>query len=196
MAKKGRRKWRSLLVEPFEQVKLGLIFLTVNCIFAALILGVFGYYVYDIYKAVSVYFQMTQQESYLTIYKFAVPVSVAIGLIVVFVAVTLYASIRYTHEIYGPLVSIHRFLDDLLVGRKPGIINLRESDQLQDLANKLNSIAERMIDDQRSGPMIQVHRFVDELLAGKTPAALQLRDADQFKELATKLNTLATRISK
>ena len=196
MAKKGRRKWRSLLVEPFEQVKLGLIFLTVNCLFATLILGVFGYYVYDIYKAVSVYFQMTQQESYLTIYKFVVPLSAAIGLIVVFVGVTLYASIKYTHEIYGPLVSIHRFLDELLQGQKPSIINLRESDQLQDLANKLNNIAERMIDDQRSGPMVQVHRFVDDMLAGKKPAPLQLRDSDHFKELASKLNTLAAKMPK
>lgn len=195
MAQKGRRRWRSLLVEPFEQVKLGLIFLMVNSIFGALILGVFGYYVYDIYKAVSVYFQLTQQESYLTLYKFVVPLSAAAGLILLFVLITLYASIKYTHEIYGPLVSIHRFLDDLLSGRKPGVINLRESDQLQDLANKLNSIAERMIDDQRSGPMVQVHRFLDELMAGKRPSPLQLRDADQFKELATKLNALANKIS-
>jgi hypothetical protein len=196
MVQKGRRRgFRSLLVEPFEQVKLGLLFLLVNTLFAVLMLGTFGWYVWDIYKAVSVYFQLSHQESELALAKFYLPVGMIVGLVILFVATTLYVSIRYTHEIYGPLVSIHRFLDELLGGRKPPTINLRESDQLQDLAGKLNNVAERMMDDNRGGPMVAIHRFLDDLNAGRKPTPLALREGDHYRELATKLNTLSEKIN-
>jgi hypothetical protein len=100
-------------------------------------------------------------------------------------------SVRYTHEIYGPLVSIHRFLDDILSGRSSVPIQLRESDQLKDLAQKLNSVAERMVNDQRAGPLVAIHRYLDDLIEGKEPAPLKLRDNDHFAELADKLTRLA-----
>jgi hypothetical protein len=195
MVQKGRRRgFRSLLVEPFEQVKLGLLFLLVNTLFAVLMLGTFGWYVWDIYKAVSVYFQLSHQESELALAKFYLPVGIILGLVLLFVATTLYVSIRYTHEIYGPLVSIHRFLDDLLGGRKPPIITLRESDQLQDLAGKLNNIAERMVEDNRGGPMVAIHRFLDDLNSGRKPTPLALREGDHYRELAAKLNALSEKM--
>ena len=195
MVQKGRRRgFRSLLVEPFEQVKLGLLFLLVNTLFAVLMLGTFGWYVWDIYKAVSVYFQLSHQESELALAKFYLPVGIILGLVLLFVATTLYVSIRYTHEIYGPLVSIHRFLDDLLGGRKPPTITLRESDQLQDLAGKLNNIAERMIEDNRGGPMVAIHRFLDDLNSGRKPTPLALREGDHYRELAAKLNALSEKM--
>jgi len=142
MPQAGRRRGvQSLLVDPYRQVKLGLLFLVLNCVFAVLILGVFGYYVLDIYKAVSLYFQLSNQESQLALQKFFWPLAVVFGLIALFVLSTLYISVKYTHQIYGPLVSIHRFLDELLAGRRPAELSLRESDQLQDLAEKLNKVA-------------------------------------------------------
>ncbi len=144
--KKGRRKgFQSLLVEPYKQVKLGLLFLILNFVFAFAIVGVFGYYIWDIYQTISAYFALSQQESILTLQKFMWPFSIGTGLIVIFILATLYVSIRYTHEIYGPLVSIHRYLDDILEGKKPTPLQLRESDQLQDLANKLNLISDKIM---------------------------------------------------
>lgn len=190
MAQGRRRGFASWFVEPYKQVRLGLMFLLVNFVFAAMIIGVFGYYIFEMYGAVVTYFKLSQQESILAAQKFTLPLMAGAALIVVFVITTILVSVRYTHEIYGPLVSIHRFLDDVLSGRSAAPINLRESDQLQDLATKLNSVAERMLNDQRSGPMVAIHRYLDELLAGKTPQALKLRDDDQFAELASKLNKL------
>lgn len=142
---KGRRKGvKSLLVEPYKQVKLGLMFLLVNLVFSVLIVTVFGYFLWDIYRTISTYFHLTEQESILTMGKFAWPAIIGGSLIGLFVLTTLLVSIRYTHEIYGPLVSIHRFLDDVLEGRKPHNLQLRESDQLKDLATKLNKVATLM----------------------------------------------------
>lgn len=175
---------------------MGLMFLLVNIVFAILILSVFGYYVIDIYRAVTLYFQLNDQESMMTLEKFGVPIAIGTLLIFLFVITTIMVSVRYTHGIYGPLVSIHRFLDELLEGKRPSNIQIRESDQLRDLAEKLNRLTERMFTDPRSGAMVAIHRYVDELVEGKDPGSLALREGDLMQELATKLNKLNAKFSK
>lgn len=190
MAKGRRRGFASWFVEPYKQVRLGLMFLLVNGVFAAVFVSVFGYYVLEMYEVMVTYFKLSGQESATTLDKFLVPLAIGTSIIVIFIFTTILVSVRYTHEIYGPLVSIHRFLDDLLAGRTPNPIHLRESDQLQDLANKLNNLSERLMSDQRSGPLVAIHRYLDEVLEGKTPAPLKLRENDHFAELASKLTLL------
>ena len=195
MGTQGRRRgFASWFVEPYKQVRLGIVVLMVNFLFAILILGVFGYYVWDMYQAVSVYFKLSEGESLVTMKKFAVPLLICGSLIVVFVVATILVSVRFTHEIYGPLVSIHRYLDDVLAGHVPQPIQLRESDQLKDLADKLNSVAERLAVDQRAGTMIAVYRFLDDLGEGRKPQPIKLRDNDRMTELVEKLNKLAERV--
>jgi len=193
MAKGRRRGFVSWFVEPYKQVRLGLMFLLVNFAFSALIVGVFGYFVLDMYDAVVTYFKLSGAESAMTQQKFGVPIAIGGALIVLFVLTTILVSVRYTHEIYGPLVSIHRYLDEILGGRAPSPINLRESDQLKDLAGKLNLMAERLVTDNRAGPLVAVHRFLDEMIEGKNPQPLKLRDNDHFFDLAAKLNKLAAK---
>ncbi|MEN9834448.1 MAG: hypothetical protein RL011_641 [Pseudomonadota bacterium] len=196
MGNQGRRRgFASWFVEPYKQVRLGLVVLLVNFVFAALIFGVFGYYLYDVYEAVSVYFKLSDGESIVTMKKFAVPLISCASLIVLFVLTTILVSVRFTHQIYGPLVSIHRYLDEVLAGSVPQPIQLRESDQLKDLADKLNSVAERMAVDQRAGTMVAVYRFLDELGEGKKPQPIKLRDNDRMTELVEKLNKIAGKIS-
>jgi hypothetical protein len=194
---KGRRRgFQGWFVDPYKQVRLGLMFLLVNFCFAVLFIGVFGYYVYEMYDAVTTYFQLSGAENTATMHKFAVPLVIGSGLILLFVVTTILVSVRYTHEIYGPLVSIHRYLDDVLSGRTPTPIQLRESDQLKDLATKLNKVAERVGTDQRAGPLTAIHRFIDELNDGKSPAPIKLRETDYFSDLADKLNILGAKNKK
>ena len=145
MAIVGRRKGaQALFVEPYRQVKLGLFFVLINITFSFLILGTFGYYIYDIFETLQEHFKLTNDESVVTLAKLSVPLGIAVALLVVFIGLTFYISAKYTHRIYGPLVSIHRFLDEMLEGKVPQPLNLRESDQLQDLAEKLNQIAKNV----------------------------------------------------
>lgn len=194
MAKGRRRGFVSWFVEPYKQVRLGLMFLLVNGVFSALIIGVFGYYVLDIYDAVVTYFKLSGAESQVTMQKFGVPVAIGGALILLFIITTIMVSVRYTHEIYGPLVSIHRYLDEVLNGRTPGPIQLRESDQLKDLATKLNQMAERLVKDDRAGPFVQMHRYLDEILEGKKPSPIKLRDNDHFSDLARKINDVGAKV--
>jgi signal transduction histidine kinase len=190
-----RRGFKSWFVEPYRQVKLGLMFVLINIGFSILIFGVFGYFLWDVYLSVSNYFALTSEQNQQTLVKFGAPALAGAGLILLFMITTILVSVRYTHQIYGPLVSIHRFLDDMVSGNNPDPINLRESDQLKELANKLNQMSERLYSGKRQAPLVPVYRFLDDLLAGKTPKKLQLRDADHLNELVDKLNAIADKMS-
>src|SRR4051812_77355 len=106
MVKSRRRGFKSWFVEPYKQVRLGLMFLLVNFVFSFLIVGVFGYFIMDMYSAVSTYFKLSGNESAMTMNKFIFPLAMGASLIVLFVVTTILVSVRYTHEIYGPLVNI------------------------------------------------------------------------------------------
>jgi len=139
-----RRGFISWFVEPYRQVKLGLIFLFLNLTFAGLIFLVFGYYLWDVYQAMAAYFQFSNQQNLEVLTKFQTPALLGSALLLVFVGLTILVSVRYTHRIYGPLVSIHRFLDELLSNQPVSPLLLRESDQLKELAEKLNHLAEQI----------------------------------------------------
>lgn len=138
-----RRGFRSWFVEPYKQIKIGLIFLILNLIFGIIIFGVYGYYIYDIYSIVSSYFQLNADQSYTALSKYTYPLVVGLILICVFIITTILVSVKCTHNIYGPLVSINRCLDQLIEGQPSEPLQLRPSDELQDIAKKLNILISR-----------------------------------------------------
>ncbi|SME88256.1 hypothetical protein [Pseudobacteriovorax antillogorgiicola] len=197
MKPSGRRRgFSSWFVEPHRQVKLGLMFLLLNLSFSMVILGVFGFYFWDVYSTVATYFKLTTDQSSQVLDKFLPPMFIALTLTVLFVVVSILLSVRYTHRIYGPLVSIHRYLDDFLEGRSVTPLNLRESDQLKELAEKLNELAKRFPLERRENNFVPIFQFIDQLNEGEQPDKLSLRGGDQLDALAGKLNQLAEKYAK
>ena len=90
MKHSGRRRgYKSWFVEPYRQVKLGILFLLLNMAFAGLMFGIFGYYVWDIYQSLAVYFKLTNDQSLEILEKFQTPVLVGGALIFVFIAASI-----------------------------------------------------------------------------------------------------------
>src|SRR5690606_19825503 len=89
MAKSRRRGFASWFVEPYKQVRLGLIFLLINFAFAGLIFAVFGYYVLDMYETVAHYFKLSGHESQVTLDKFKLPMMIGGALMIFFVLTTI-----------------------------------------------------------------------------------------------------------
>ncbi len=133
-----RRGFSSYLVEPYKQIQIGLVFILLNFFFSALIFGIFGYYVFDMYSSVSEYFQLAGTAESEVWAKFQTPILVGFVLTVVFILVTFWVSITYTHRLYGPLVSVNRYLDDLADGKTVGPLKLRHKDELDGMADRLN----------------------------------------------------------
>jgi hypothetical protein len=141
---KGRRRGvSSKLVEPYFQIKLGLMFVIANLVFSVAIAGVMYWFVSDMFTAIKTYFSLTGYDAALTLDKLSTPLMIIASMLLVFVGVTFYIAIHYTHKIYGPLVSINRFVDDMVEGRPPRRLALRDGDELQDLVTKLNILADK-----------------------------------------------------
>ena len=136
-----RRGFRSWFVEPYLQVRLGLMVLMLNFAFSFLIFIVFGYYIWDIYSTLASYFDLSQSQGEQVIDKLLLPLAICGGIVFFFIVSTILLTVKYTHQIYGPLVSIHRFLDAMIEGSSVAPLVLRQSDQLQKLAEKLNKLA-------------------------------------------------------
>jgi hypothetical protein len=171
MTKGRRRGFKSWFVEPYLQVRLGIWFLIINCVFGGLIFAVYSYYVLEVYQAVIMYFKIAGADSTEVFAKFRVPLAVGVGLIVGFILTTILVSVRLTHGFYGPLVSINRFLDEALSGQPPEPIQLRDSDQLQDLADKLNKIRDQLPNNHVAGgspnQLRAIQSFLSQILEGK-----------------------------
>ena len=182
-----------ILIKPYKQLRFGLAFLSLNFVFSVLTLSVFSYFLNDIYQAVVFYFQMSGAESQVTFEKFMVPALIAFSLVLIFIVLTLYMAARYTHQFYGPLVSIHRYLDNLLDNKQPDPISLRKTDQLQDLVTKLNLVREQIL---LTSPrkIHQLEEFVDALRAKRKNPNLQLEKGSSLYTLSMKLNELSNEL--
>lgn len=195
MKPSGRRRgFKSWFVEPYRQVKLGILFLLLNMAFAGLMFGIFGYYVWDIYQTLAALFKLTSDQSSELLEKFQFPIIAGAVLIFVFIVASIMIAVRYTHRIYGPLVSIHRFIDDYLQGAKVSPLNLRESDQLKELAEKLNQLVDVQPNDRRTPNMRPIYQYIDDLLQGTNPEPIRVREADAMQGLIERLNRLGEMI--
>ncbi len=181
----------ALLIEPYKQLKFGVMFLLLNLVFAVLTLTVFGYYLWDIYQAMIRFFQLDEAQSLVTMQKLQVPFLAAVALLALFIMTTLYFSVYYTHRIYGPLVSIRRFLDQLIQGENPGVIQVRNTDQLQDLVVRLNGIAEQHVKLQKTDSIVAVNQYIEALIQEKSPSALHVPQNDALYSVALRLERLS-----
>ena len=189
MVKSTRRD--SILIEPYKQLRFGVMFLCTNLVFSSIVMILFGYYLWDVYSAVSIYFQLDEQQSRVTLGKLAEPAWIGCGVLFLFILTTLIMSARYTHQIYGPMVSIRRFLDELIAGEVPQQIQLRASDQLQDLADRLNLMANRFRKLRPEPSYEKVCRYMDQLAQGLTPQPLHLPAEDPFAAIGEKLEKIS-----
>jgi signal transduction histidine kinase len=152
MKVKERRTTR--LIEPYRQLKFGIVFLLLNLVFSLLIMSIFGFFMWDIFTTIQIYFELSDAQSLMTLNKFLLPASLSLGLIFIFILATLYCSVYFTHRIYGPLVSIRRFVNELTKNTDHvHKIHVRKHDELQDLIQSLNELAGKLNEKKNNTPI-------------------------------------------
>lgn len=141
---RGKRRFLAYLVEPFKQIRFGLHVVTVCFAFAALVGIVFVHAFREQYQQVVEIFKVIDQNALVentVFYKNSIIMgSVLAAFVVSIVAVV----VRRTHRMYGPMVSIERFVDELKKGNYAVRINIRERDDFQSLVTQLNQLAEAL----------------------------------------------------
>lgn len=141
------RSLRSLVIDPFTQMKLGVYVIAFTAIF--LITAGWLYYnsFVEQYRHVMQIFEITDPETqweaisndvfYSNLYKIG-------GLFTLFSMALLAVIFRVTHRYHGPLVSIERFAVNMSKGQYYRRVQIRKKDELKSLVDKLNQMAETL----------------------------------------------------
>ena len=128
-------------------MKLGIYVIALAVTFSSLTALVFLNAYFEQYQHVMELFQVVDPNSQWEMvvndvfYKNAIRIGV---LLLSFVVVSFSIVFHVTHKYYGPLVSIKRFVDGVTQGDYSQRVVLRRKDELQDLAESLNGMAEEL----------------------------------------------------
>ena len=138
------------MIAPYKQLKFGLLFITMNIFFTALIVGTMLYYLWDIFSTIKIYFELIGQEEAMSFNKLLTPLVIISGLSLLFIGATLYMSIFYTHRFYGPMLSIERHLDSLIEGGRPGPLEIRKEDEFKKIVDKINQFSNQISNENET----------------------------------------------
>lgn len=141
------RTLRSTLVEPFKQIKIGLYVMGITLTFLVAAVYLFVAAFMQQYEHVMELFNVvdpgTQWE--LVTNDVFIENAVKIGVLFVSYLVILFMVVfKTTHKVYGPLVGIERFVDQIARGEYGNRVVIRRRDELQRLADRLNKMAETL----------------------------------------------------
>ena len=139
-----KRDIRSTLIEPFSQIKFGIYVIGVSIAFVVVIGGTFVYAFRQQYEHLMSIFNITDAKDQLELvtndifYRNAIKIAV---LLVGYVIGMFVLVFKLTHRYYGPLVSIERFIEEISKGKYKNRVKIRQKDELQRLADRLNDMA-------------------------------------------------------
>ena len=144
MTRAKRRSFQSYIVEPFQQIRFGLHVVTVSLtfvfVFAWLVLSSFK----EQYSQVAEIFQVVETGALVTNDIF-IKNSIILGAsLLIFITTMMVVVLRRTHKMYGPMVSIMRFLAELEKGNYAVRIHVRERDDFRSIVGKMNELAESL----------------------------------------------------
>ena len=146
---KGRkaRNIRNIIIEPFKQIKLG-VYVLGACLAFIVITSWMVYSAFsEQYQQVMTIFGIVDQSNKYELIVNDVFIGNALRItafFVSFIGVIFYVVFRATHKFYGPLVSIERFVKEIMRGDYTQRIVIRRGDELQKLVLSLNQMAETL----------------------------------------------------
>lgn len=146
-SRSSERNLMSIWIEPFRQIKFGLYMIGISLAFILASAILFWSAFNDQYQQLIAIFNVVDPNELWELRLNDVFRTNAIRIIVfftIFFFVMFYIVFFLTHRYYGPLVSIERFIDDLCKGNYGSRVTIRNKDELQELAQKLNNLAEEL----------------------------------------------------
>ncbi len=141
---RGKRVYKSTLIEPFRQIKFGVYVIGLSIAFVIVTSAMFLFAFYQQYEHLMGIFNITDMKAKMELVTNDIffANAVRIGLVfVVFIGLMFALVFRLTHRYYGPLVSIERFIDEMTQGQYNRRVKIRKGDELQRLTEKLNNMA-------------------------------------------------------
>lgn len=139
-----RRTLTAYFVEPFKQIRFGLHVVAV-CLGYVFLLGwLYARAFREQYQQVVDIFEVVDTAALVQNDVFIKNALIIGSALLALVFTMLFVVVRRTHKMYGPMVSIHRFVRELQTGHYGVRIAVRESDDFQGLVQELNELAEKL----------------------------------------------------
>lgn len=148
-----KRNLRSTLIEPFKQIKIGIYVMLLSLAFLVCASWLFIAAFTEQYQHVMEIFNVVDPSTKWELVTNNIFYSNAIKLGILFVSfigILFTVVFRMTHRVYGPLISIERFVTHMAEGKYDQRLVIRRKDDLQKLAEQLNQMADKL--QKRHGP--------------------------------------------
>lgn len=149
------RSAKSTLIEPFQQIKLGVYVVVISLIFMAAAGYLFHRSFLQQYQHVMRLFDISDPDTQWQVLNndiYQSNLKYLVILLLLFITSMLIVVIRMTHRYYGPLVSIERFSESISQGKYFERVQVRRGDELTRLAEKLNAMAKEL--ERKHGALV------------------------------------------
>ncbi len=141
---RGTRGLFSSIVEPFRQLRFGVYAILLSVLFLLAAGWIFYTAFMDQYQQVMGLFNVVDEDvqwELVTNDIFKKHVWRVAGLFLVYLVALCWILFKISHRVYGPLISVERFVEELAAGHYQKRLKIRQKDDLQRLTEKLNSLA-------------------------------------------------------
>lgn len=153
-----RRSFRSLFIEPFKQVKFGLSFLGLSSLFLIIMAYMIIQGFLSQYDQLMQLYNVTDQGAKYALITNDIFIHNMVYLSVIYliyILVLFFFVFKITHRFYGPTVAIDRFIKQMKEGNYSFRLSIRKKDELQNVIQNLNSLAEVLEKRHSSTPKDQ-----------------------------------------
>jgi nitrate/nitrite-specific signal transduction histidine kinase len=141
---RGTRGLFSLIVEPIRQLRFGVFAILLSVLFLLAAGWVFYTAFMEQYQQVMGLFNVVDENlqwELVTNDIFRKHAWRVAALFLVYLVTLCWILFKISHRVYGPLISVERFVDDLAQGKYNQRLKIRQKDDLQRLTEKLNALA-------------------------------------------------------
>lgn len=141
---RNRRSVKNIIVSPKQQLRYSLVLVVGSCLTLALFVGVLIFQINQTITTLGLAYSLDAE----VVEAIQKSLSSALWMAMILAALSILSSlalaIRLSHKIYGPMVAIKRYLDALMSGDYKARLNLRQGDDLLELRDALNQLAETL----------------------------------------------------
>ena len=139
-----RRAPRGLLVRPRQQFRYAFTLVAGGIIAQSLVIGVMAFFINSTIASTIEIHKLDPAVGSTITNAITVSMSLLMLIAVAFALIAVLIGVKLSHRIYGPLVPFTRHIDQLKEGRYSNRMNLRRTDDLVELKDALNSLAEAL----------------------------------------------------
>jgi len=141
---KVERTPRGLLVRPRQQFRYAFVLVAGGVIAQSVVIGVMAYFINSTVHNVIEAHQMSAEVGKTITDAISLSMTLLMVVAVAFAMIAVLIGVKLSHRIYGPLVPFTRHITQLKNGHYSARMNLRRTDDMVELKDALNSLAEAL----------------------------------------------------